>query len=229
MKKILIAGARSYIGTAFAEYMSLFPAEYQTDTVDMEENAWENKDLSGYDSILFVAGIVHRKSKTPAELYYSVNRDLPIRMAQKAKRAGVKQFVYISTMSVYGRQEGIINKESEPSPKNHYGISKYQAEQGLRQLDCEDFGVYILRPPMVYGKDCKGNYQTLSKFVKKFKVFPDYANERSMIYIDHLCCFIKQITDMTLLPGIWLPQNQAYVSTVDMVRQIDKVNGILEK
>ena len=223
MKKILITGANSYIGTSFEKYIKEnFAEEYVVDTVDMIDGNWCQKSFSGYDSVFHVAGIAHQKeTKQNAPLYYSINRDLAIETAEKAKKDGVKQFVFLSSMSVYGMDTGVITKETQPKPKSHYGKSKLQAEYGIIEFEDENFKVCILRPPMVYGEGCKGNFQTVVKIVKKFSFFPYVKNERSMIYIDNLNAFVKMCIDNTL-SGLYFPQNREYVCTMDMAREIAK-------
>lgn len=224
MKKILITGANSYIGTSFEKYISEnYPGEYVIDTVDMIDGSWRNKSFSGYDSIFHVAGIAHQKeTKKNAHLYYEVNRDLAVETANKAKCDGVKQFVFLSSMSVYGMDTGVITKNTEPKPKSNYGKSKLQAEDGIVQLSDEKFKICIIRPPMVYGKGCKGNFQTVVKIVKKSPIFPYVKNQRSMIYIDNLCSFVRMCVDNEL-DGLFLPQNKEYVSTIEMACWISEV------
>ena len=220
MKKILITGANSYIGVSFENYMKQWEEEYSVDTVDMIDGTWREKDFSEYDVVFHVAGIAHKKeTKENAALYYKVNRDLAIETAKKAKEDGVKQFVFLSSMSVYGMDTGVITKETVPMPKSNYGKSKLQAEEGINALASDDFKVCTLRPPMVYGKDCKGNFQTVVKIVKKSPVFPRIKNERSMIYIDNLASFVKLCVDRELC-GLYFPQNREYVTTVDMAKGI---------
>ena len=207
MKKILITGANSYIGTSFEKYIKEnYPNDYCIDTVDMIDGSWRKKSFAGYDSVFHVAGIAHQKeTKKNAHLYYKVNRDLAIETANKAKDDGVKQFVFLSSMSVYGMDTGVITKETTPKPKSHYGKSKLQAEQKIVPLQDKNFKVCILRPPMVYGKDCKGNFQTVVRIVKKSPVFPKANNKRSMIYIDHLSSFVN-LCVRGELSGIYFPQ-----------------------
>ena len=220
MKKILITGANSYIGISVENYLKKFDGEYQIDTVDMIDGTWREKDFSPYDVVFHVAGIAHQKeTKENAALYYTVNRDLAIETATKAKTDGVKQFVFLSSMSVYGMETGVITKETTPNPKTHYGIAKLEAEQGIITLASDDFSICTLRPPMVYGKGCKGNFQTVCKLVKKSPIFPKVNNERSMIYIDNLCAFVKLCVDRSL-QGLYFPQNNGYVKTSDMARVI---------
>ena len=225
MKKILITGANSYIGTSFEKYMEQFGNDYSIDTVDMIGDSWKSKSFSGYDSVFHVAGIAHQKETLEnAHLYYEVNRNLAVATAKKAKREGVKQFILLSSMSVYGMETGVISKNTVPHPKSHYGKSKLQADEIIVKLDRDTFKVAILRPPMVYGDGCKGNYQRLRSFALKSPIFPDYPNKRSMVYIDNLCAFVKSVIDENKY-GLFFPQDVEYVNTSKMVKEIATENG----
>lgn len=226
MKKILITGANSYIGTSFEKYMAQWPEKYQVDTVDMIDGTWREKDFSGYDTVFHVAGIAHQKeTQENAELYYKINRDLAFDTAVKAKTDGVKQFIFLSSMSVYGLETGVITKETVPTPKSNYGKSKLQAEELLNGLADETFKVAILRPPMVYGKGCKGNYQILRKFALKFKVFPTLTNHRSMVFIDNLSSYVERLIVSNGF-GTFFPQNPTTVCTRDLVEEVCKLHGV---
>lgn len=227
MKKILITGANSYIGTSFENYMKDYK-DYSIDTLDMLNPQWNEYDFSLYDVVFHVAGIAHADvghvSEETKQLYYKVNTDLTYETALKAKEAGIKQFIYMSSIIVYGESVPIgkkktINSQTKPVPANFYGDSKLQADIKLETLNDHHFKVCILRPPMIYGSGSKGNYQLLSKLAKKLPVFPNIHNERSMLFIDNLCCFIKQCIDNEC-HGIYFPQNKDYVSTSDMVKEI---------
>ena len=225
MKKILITGANSYIGMSFEKYMQQWQDAYQVDTVDMIDGSWRQKDFSGYDAVFHVAGIAHQKeTEENAHLYYKVNRDLAVETAQKAKDDGVKHFVFLSTMAVYGMEEGAISRTTKTLPKSHYGKAKLEAEQGIEPMRSEAFAVAVLRPPMVYGDGCKGNYQSLVKIAKKLPVFPNYKNKRSMIHIDRLCWYIKEQIDQQF-DGLVLPQDEDYVCTCQMIKEIAEGMG----
>ncbi len=221
MKRILIAGSGSYIGESFKSYLqNNFCEDYSTDTVDMTDPNWKSASFAGYDSVFYVAGIAHRKeTKENAQLYYQVNRDLTLEAALKAKREGARQFIFLSSMSVYGVERGVIRKDTVPMPKSNYGKSKYQAELKLNELVDDTFKLCILRPPMVYGRGCKGNFQSIVKLVKKLPVFPRINNKRSMIYIDNLSSFVKRCIDKDL-EGVYAPQNSQYMNTADMAKHI---------
>lgn len=232
MEKILITGANSYIGTTFETYMKQFDT-YEISTLDMKDDNWRKHDFSQYKVVFHVAGIAHADvghvSEETKQLYYKVNTELTIETARKAKEQGVKQFIYMSSIIVYGEsaplgKSKLITKNTEPSPANFYGDSKLQADIGLEKIQDKSFKVCILRPPMIYGPGSKGNYQLLSKLAKKLPIFPDIKNERSMLYVGNLCAFIKQVIDEEKA-GIYFPQNEEYVSTSQMVKEIARVNG----
>ena len=228
MKKILITGANSYIGTSVEKWLSKYPDEYLVDTIDMKTEEWKKKDFSPYDVVFHVAGIAHVSSDPNLEdLYYKVNRDLTIETAKKAKSEGVKQFIFMSSIIIYGdssKDLKVIDENTIPQPSNFYGNSKLQAEQGIIPMSDENFKVVVLRPPMIYGKGSKGNYPKLVKAAIKLPVFPDIDNQRSMLHIDNLCEFIKLIIDNEE-SGVFFPQNKEYVKTSEMVRLIAEAHG----
>ena len=222
MKNILITGANSYVGTSFEKWLSQWPDRYHVDTIDMIDGTWREKSFKGYDAVFHVAGIAHRKeTKENVHLYYEVNRDMAIETAKKAKADGVHHFIFMSSMSVYGMETGVITKDTVPMPKTHYGKSKLDAEKGILKFSDESFRIAILRPPMIYGNGCKGNYQKLAKLAKITPVFPDIENKRSMIYIDNLSEFVRSVIDSQIC-GVLLPQNKEYICTRELVAEIAK-------
>lgn len=229
-KHILITGLNSYIGRSFQEYICNFSIEsnnirLSTETISVRCEEWRKKDFSKYDVILHVAAIVHNKEKPRLEtIYKKVNTDLTLELAEKAKLEGVKQFIYISSMSVYGKRSGIIDRDTVPEPDTNYGKSKLKAEEGLIEMEDESFRIAIVRPPMVYGKGCKGNYARLSKIANVCTCFPYVKNQRSMIYIDNLCEFLKLVI-IEDMDGLFHPQNEEYVCTSDMFSLIAKSKG----
>ncbi|WP_346937784.1 NAD-dependent epimerase/dehydratase family protein [uncultured Clostridium sp.] len=225
MKKILITGANSYIGTSFEKWLKQCPKDYTVDTMDMIEGTWKEKDFSEFDVVFHVAGIAHiKETKENAELYYKVNRDLVYEVAKKAKDEEVKHFIFLSSMSVYGMETGVISKDTIPTPRSNYGKSKLQAEELISPLQDSTFNIAVLRPPMIYGEGCKGNYVRLEKFALKSPIFPDIKNKRSMIEINNLCEFVKSLIDEGSR-GLFLPQNEEYVCTSDMVKNIADIHG----
>ncbi len=228
MKKVLITGANSYIGTSLENWLAKNPEKYKVDTIDMKDDSWKRKNFSGYDVVFHVAGIAHVSADPKLEdLYYKVNRDLAIDTAIKAKADGVKQFIFMSSIIVYGEsssKERIIDRDTVPTPSNFYGDSKLQAEEGIKPLEDKDFKVVTLRPPMIYGKGSKGNYLKLSKAARVLPMFPDFDNQRSMLHIDNLCEFIKLMIDFEET-GLYFPQNKEYVRTSELVMNIAGTHG----
>lgn len=225
MKRILITGKGSYIGTSLASYLQQFPQDYRVNTVDMMGDAWRDTDFSVYDVVFHVAGIAHIKETVEnAHLYYEVNRDLAVDTAEKAKKAGVKHFIFLSSMSIYGKIEGVITADTKPDPNSNYGKSKWQAETQIAALCDDSFAVSVLRPPMVYGDGCKGNYQALVKLAKIAPFCPDYTNQRSMVSITTLCTYVKNLIDRCK-SGIFFPQEADYVCTCRMIADIAAQNG----
>ena len=235
-KKILITGAGSYIGESFEKYAKEKYPTLKIDTVDMLNSDWRNMDFSVYDIVYHVAGIAHadvgKVDDATKENYYKVNTDLTVEVAKKAKVDGVKEFIFMSSMIIYGEsapygKTKIIDKNTVPSPANFYGDSKLQADVAVRELADNKFKVIVLRPPMIYGKGSKGNYPTLAKLAKKVPVFPDIKNERSMIHIDNLCeflCQIMLIKNINENAVVVIPQNIEWTKTSEMVKEIAFLN-----
>lgn len=224
MKKILITGAGSYIGVNVEKYLLKWSEEYQVNSLNMIGEEWKKVDFSNYDIVFHVAGIAHiKETKENSHLYYDVNEHLAVAVAEKAKNEGVKQFIILSTMSVYGITVGHITIDTNPSPVNSYGKSKYNADLKIAKMECPTFKVAILRPPIVYGKGCKGNYQTLRKFALKSPIFPNFKNERSMLYVGNLAAFVKNCIDEEK-SGLFFPQDAEYICTFEMVKRIAKYN-----
>ena len=235
MIRILITGANSYIGTSFANYLAQpeFAGKYQVATLDMIGDAWRSHDFSQYDTVYHVAGIAHsdsgKISDERAKLYYAVNTDLTVECAKKAKDAGVKQFIFMSSAIVYGDsapigKEKLITRDTPVNPANCYGDSKVQAENGIRPLDCDTFRVVILRPPMIFGKGSKGNYPLLSKLARKLPAFPKVENKRSMLYIGNLVEFVRLMIENGEHGTFW-PQNPQYSNTSEVISLIAKAHN----
>lgn len=228
-KKVLITGQGSYIGTAVERWLLKDKDHYQVDTLDMQDETWRDTDFSQYDVVYHVAGIAHADvgnvTEEQKQLYYKVNTDLTIEVAERARQAKVKQFIFMSSMIVYsGCKENFITSETEPCPLNFYGDSKWRADQKIQEMDAENFKVVVLRPPMIYGKGSKGNYPQLAKLASKLPVFPIVKNQRSMLHIDNLCQFVKLMIDNEE-HGVFFPQNGEYSNTSDMVQMIAEVKG----
>ena len=221
MKNILIIGKDSYIGEAIYKWLLKFDNKYNVEIVSSIDNKWKEKDYKNYDTVIDLAGIAHIMNITDdmKELFYSINRDLTIEIAQYAKTAGVKHFIFFSSMNVYGDYCQTVKDRKMVNPTSFYGDSKLQGDEGVQALSSKEFLVASVRPPFVYGKGCKGNYNTISKIAKKTPIFPTFNNKKSMIYIDNLCEFIRLVID-NKESGILTPQNKELISTADLVKEI---------
>ena len=237
-KKVLITGAGSYIGQSFIDYTKkYYPENFEIDELDMVGDSWRECDFSNYDIVYHVAGIAHADvgnvSEETKEKYYAVNTDLAVEVAQKAKTEKVKEFIFMSSMIVYGEsapygKKKVIDEHTVPAPANFYGDSKLQADVAVRELADDSFKVIVLRPPMIYGRGSKGNYPVLAKLAKKLPVFPEADNERSMLYIENLCEFLCQIMLVEQIKQnatVLIPQNAEWTNTSAMVEKIAKVSG----
>lgn len=246
MKKVLITGKDSYIGNSFEKYIKGGTGKscdapeteagfsgIEIEKTSLRGEAWKTQDWSRYDAVLHVAGIAHvdigKADEETKRKYYLVNRDLAKEAAEKAKAEGVKQFIYLSSIIIYGDsapigKEKVITKDTTPAPANFYGDSKLQGEKAVLELQSERFRVLALRLPMVYGKDAKGNFQKLMKFAERVPIFPRVENQRSMIYIGNLCELIR-IGIEEDLSGIICPQNREIVSVSRLVRMIGNIRG----
>ncbi|MCL2815776.1 MAG: NAD-dependent epimerase/dehydratase family protein [Oscillospiraceae bacterium] len=224
MKRVLVIGDDSYIGMSFEAFAK---DRFDIKMVNSRDGAWKDVDFTGYDSVLHCAGIAHvKQTKKMEPLYYKINCDLAADVANKAKEENVRQFIFLSTMAVYGTSKTKIDINTLPAPnkKDFYGGSKLKAEQQLQKLADDEFRLCVIRPPMVYGKGCRGNFLKLAKLAKKTPIFPNYPNKRSMIYIENLCSFICALIDGEN-DGIFLPQNEEYVNTTELVQCIAKCYG----
>ena len=240
-KRVLVTGTSGYLGTSFEQYIKKFNGNmpqnlWHVTFVSVRNDNWKEMDFSEFDVILHTAAIVHKKEEPEMEqLYFDVNYKLTKELAEKAKKDVAEfnaknsekrgiQFLFLSTMSVYGKVLGRITTETKPAPVNFYGKSKLDAEEALQKLADENFTVSIVRPPMIYGPECTGNYRLLEKLAVKVPFFPKTSNERSMLYIDNLNEFFRLIMEKKV-GGIFCPQNEEYVNTSEMVATIRKSYG----
>lgn len=237
-KKVLLTAEHSYIGNAFVTYAKEhYRNNFTFDLISTRTDNWKENDFSSYDIIYHVAGLAHADIGNISEevkvKYYEVNTNLTIALAKKAKVDGVKEFIFMSSMIVYGDSAPygtakIIDEHTVPVATNFYGDSKLQADVALREMVDDGFKVIVIRPPMIYGKDSKGNYSVLSKLAKKMPVFPDVENERSMLYIDNLCEFLCQIMLVKEIKEnsiVLIPQNLEWTRTSQMVKEIANIHG----
>lgn len=216
---VVITGKNGYIGNNLCKFLNEKNITAQTVSVRIP---YKEDIFNNVDCVVHCAAIVHKKEKQYKDIYSQVNYNLTVELAQLAKKSGVKHFVFISTMSVYGKSTGEINASTPLKPVSLYGKTKLMAEEELEKIQSEDFKITIIRPPMVYGENCTGNYSLLRKLL--LPVFPDTDNKRSMIYIDNLSNVIYSVINDGIY-GLVLPQNKEYVNTGNMVCNIGRANN----
>lgn len=229
MKRVLITGACSCVGMCIEKWLNQWPEKYFVDSIDMKDDSWRKHDFSSYDSVYHVAGIAHIALDSSMEsLFYRVNRDLPIETAMKAKQNGVKQFIFMSSGIIYGDSSHIgkeftITIDTKPNPANFYGDSKLQAEQGIMKLEDENFKIVIIRSPALYGLGMKSHYNNLSWYARKFPIFLNIRNTRSMLYNKNLAEFVRLMIENEER-GIFWPQNAEYTCTAQLIKDIAIIN-----
>ncbi len=225
MTKVLITGANSFVGTNFRKFSQYKDIE----EVSLYENRSEDIDFNKYDVVLHLAAIVHQTKKIPESKYFNVNRDLCLRVAEHAKKAGIKQFVFLSTVKVYGEfvpKFGLCNENSKCIPDDAYGKSKYEAELGLKKMEDVNFTVSIIRTPLVYGEGVKSNMLRILKIVEAFPILPfgKVNNKRSITSVENLVGFIDRII-VKKASGIFIAMDENAISTTELVNYLSKYLG----
>ncbi|MCL2377761.1 MAG: NAD-dependent epimerase/dehydratase family protein [Defluviitaleaceae bacterium] len=250
--RVLVVGAGSYIGDSFARYAR---GRLHVDVVDSYEG-WKAASFHEYDCVLMAAGIAHQRwnrkqQEANKDKYFAVNHELAVAVAKKAKDGGVGQFIYLSSMAVFGRVEGVITAGTKAIPRDgdYYGLSKFMAEAELASLfetgqaeppsleggasegggGCTVYAnrpttLCIVRPPMVYGPGCPGKFAALVKVAKKLPVIPKVNNRRSMIFIDNLCEFLCLAAEHRI-SGVFHPQNNEHMNTTWLIRAVAEAMG----
>jgi UDP-glucose 4-epimerase len=223
--KILIIGEKSFVGENFRRYSRYKDIE----EISLKSKIPEEINFREYEVVLHLAAIVHQTKKIPESEYFKVNRDLCLRVAENAKKAGIKQFVFLSTLKVYGEFEPdteIRNENSKCFPDDAYGKSKYAAEMGLKEIESSDFTVSIIRPPLVYGNGVKANMLSLVKLIESFPLLPfkGICNKRNFIYVENLVGFIDRIIAQKA-SGIFIVKDDGALSTSDLILYLSKYLG----
>jgi UDP-glucose 4-epimerase len=224
--KILITGKNSYIGNSFNNWVLEHEPSYEVDHVSLRNINLSDLSFKGYDVVFHVAGIAHISSnKKLIPEYFRINRDLAIQVAKKAKEEGVKQFIFTSSMAIYGDDLpiGVIKSidVDKPKPTNAYGQSKLEADLEIQKLSDNSFKTVILRIPMIYGKNAKGNLPKLEKVSNKVLIFPKIFNQRSVLNIKNLNMFVFQ-SIKNASSGIFYPQDNKYFITLDFIKAFRK-------
>lgn len=228
MTKVAITGPSGFVARNLISYLKS-KGEYDIVELSLRNDDWKKNDFSDIDAIVHLAGISSAKKDVSFDIYKSINVDLTRILAQKAKEHNIF-FIFVSSMGVMFdrspslRKNYILDLKTECNPTSNYPKSKYEAELLLRNMADEKFKVAVVRPPIIYGEGCSGNYNLLRKIALKLPFFPDLKNRKSMIYVGNLCELFRLIID-SRADGLFLPQNRELVETKDLVAKIAKCNG----
>lgn len=214
MSSILVTGASGFIGTHLGSILSergydctaivrsseIICENYQHTIAvgDISSSTEWGEILDDVDCIIHLAAkahVIHYDVKNALDEFMKVNRDGTLNLARQALSAGVKRFIYISSIGVLGNKttDKSFSNMSIPNPAESYAISKLEAEYGLMEMAKEaEMEVVIVRPPLVYGSGAPGNFNRLLQLINKTNVLPfgSLKAKKSMISLHNLCHFI---------------------------------------
>ncbi len=221
MKNILLTGSSGFVGSYF-KYN--YNKKYNINKFSFLNDNFQNLDLSSITTIIHLSALVHQMGGASKEEYEKVNITQTIDLARKTKESGIKHFIFMSTIKVYGEETNIAyNENSDCNPQDEYGKSKLKAEHELLKLEDDNFKISIIRTPIVYGSGVKANIKNLINLVNKVPVLPfgEIENKRSMVYIGNLCHLIDTVTIQNQ-SGIFLAADDEPLSTTRLIELIAK-------
>lgn len=221
MSKLLITGSNGFIGNYF---INNYKSKYNIETFSFLKDDINSLDCRYLDAVFHLSALVHQMGGASASEYEKINVTQTIELAKKAKESGVKNFVFMSTVKVYGEETNRKYTENTVcNPEDDYGKSKLKAEQELQKLEDEDFKISIIRTPIVYGYGVKANIKNLINLVNKVPVLPfgKIKNKRSMVYIGNLCHLVDEII-IQKKSGIFLACDDEPLSTSKLIELIAK-------
>ena len=193
--------------------------------------------LAGVDAVVHLAARVHHPNEEHAvKLYRDVNIEGTLHLARSAAKAGVRQFIFVSTVLVHGRSNdgrAPFSENDVLTPRGLYGMSKAAAEAGLKTLTQDgDMHITVIRPPLVYGAGAKGNFALLVKAVRRGIPLPFAAirNHRAFVSVENLSSFILQrLAHADKDFDIFLVADQEQVSTPEFVERLARAAGTSPK
>ncbi len=186
--------------------------------------------LAGVDAVVHLANrahMMHESDSNLLALYRSINTEGTMQLARQAVAAGIKRFIFISSVKVNGESTlpgQRFSPVSNSIPTDPYGLSKYEAEQGLKELSLKtDMEVVIIRPPLIYGPGVKANFLKMMQWIEKGIPLPmgSIANQRSLLGIDNLLDFISVcLTHPKAAGQTFLISDDHDVSTTELLKEI---------
>jgi nucleoside-diphosphate-sugar epimerase len=203
---------------------------------EINKRTWWNSALVGVETIVHLAArvhVMHDTAESPLNAFREVNVHGALNLAQQAAEAGVKRFIFMSSIKVNGeftRPDHPFTEADTPSCQDAYGVSKQEAEQGLRQIAAATgMELVIIRPPLVYGPRVKANFAALMRVVQKGWPLPLGAihNQRSLVALDNLVDFIITcISHPQAGNQTFLISDGQDLSTTELVRGIAQAAGV---
>ena len=218
--RLLLTGATGFIGSSF---YSNYHDKFEIETFSFQKDL-NTLSINNIDTLVHLSALVHQMDGASAEAYNEVNVIKSVALAKKAKDTGVKHFIFMSSVKVYGEESDTPYSEITPClPKDPYGESKLEAENALLSLDDMTFKVTIIRTPVVYGEGVKANILKLIGLTDKYSYLPfgRIENRRSIVYIENLTHLISEII-IQKKEGIFLASDDHAVSTTHFIRSIAK-------
>ena len=224
-KKILIAGADSYIGKSFVSFMCRWPGSCQADMLCTKGDSWKNIPFENYDAVLYISKTDDTLTTFRKHLMlHKADACQAVRIANRAKISGIEMFLYLSSLHVYSPETGMITKTSRPEPSDAYGRLRLHTEKQLWNMNSSKFRVAILRLPKIYGYKCSGSYTGIAKAAIRSCFFPKYNQKYSVIHIDNLTSAIRSILYYNKA-GVYFPQNTSFSGTYDFALEISGFYG----
>ena len=220
MKKIVVTGEHGALSVELATELRN-RTDQPVENLGVRGNLWREFDFSEVGIIVHVAGLIPGKNTRPED-FYRVNRDLTRELATKAKAEGVEQFLYLSSMSVYGielsieKGKGVVYANTPCAPKEDYGKSKFEAEEALRSLEDETFRVAIIRVPSLYNVGRTAYLDRIKRFFDRYPRIPRAFEDRfkSILYTGNLYALIGLLIERNSR-GIFCPDD-GKISAVDL-------------
>jgi nucleoside-diphosphate-sugar epimerase len=217
--QIVVTGTSGFVGKRFMEYNK---GRFEIIALSLRSGIPANIDLMQAATIVHLAGKAHEMKAIDDKLYFEINFELTRKLADEAKKQGVRQFIYISSVKVYGNiADAFVDETTTCKPDDAYGKSKLAAEEYLRSIEDAHFRIAVIRPPLVYGPGVKGNMIRLLALAEKKLPLPfgGIDNKRSMVFIDNLVELINRVAE-TEARGIFIAGDPEAISTQDLLRLI---------